>query len=606
MIRKFAERIIQFLNNINLRTKLMLTYSILIVIPMSVLTFIYYNQISKTVEDLVLFSAKQNFEQTISFLDYKISKVIDISNIISVDKNLISILTKDINTYEITEQVRDAHEINAVYLTPYQKENDVYRLRLFVRDELIYSNERVNIFGFRDIKETQWYNDLMSGKQIILWCPPQYFTDDFGKEAKVVSAMRVILDPNNYDRIIGIFSIDILESDVMNIIKNANITEKGTAFLINSNGVIISGSDENHLKAPDIYSLSISPEKTNAQWEETTFNGKRIIIGHKNVKGTDWTLVSIIPYEEILFSSNVLKEKMLLLLSAMIVLAYALAYFMSGLNTKRIGQLIKRMRKAQTGELEIINVPSGKDEVGELIDNFNFMIKKIKVLIEEQYRTGQEIKNAELKALQAQINPHFLYNTLDLINWTAIRNNVPDISSVVQSLAKFYRLSLSKGNDMVLVADELMHVKLYLDIQNRRFENKINVNIDVDEGILNCKILKIILQPIVENSIIHGILEKDDKSGNIHISGKDENGIIVFKITDDGAGMDEKTLNSLLQASTTSDSHGYGVRNINDRIKLRYGEHYGLKYKSEKGKGTEVEIRLPKTFQDNSGLHLPG
>lgn len=118
--------------------------------------------------------------------------------------------------------------------------------------------------------------------------------------------------------------------------------------------------------------------------------------------------------------------------------------------------------------------------------------------------------------------------------------------------------------------------------------------------------MKNILQPIVENSIIHGILEKDDKSGNIHISGKDENGIIVFKITDDGAGMDEKTLNSLLQASTTSDSHGYGVRNINDRIKLRYGEQHGLKYKSEKGKGTEVEIRLPKTFQDNSGLHLPG
>ncbi|HHW23436.1 MAG TPA: sensor histidine kinase [Clostridiaceae bacterium] len=600
MIRELAGRIVQFLNNITLRTKLMLSFSILIAIPMSLLTFIGYNQISMTVENLVLFSVRQNFDQTISFLDYKISKVIDISNIISVDKNLTSILTKDIDTYEIAEQVKDAHEINAIYLTPYQKDNDVYRLRLFVRDELIYSKERVNIFSFNDIKETQWYDSLMARNQKILWCPPQYFVDDFGRKAEVVSAMRVILDPNRYDRIIGIFSIDILESDIRNIIKNANTTEKGVAYLINSNGEIISSSDENALNNLAAYKLKIMPENADDTWEDTVLDGKRIMVVRKNIKGTDWTLVSIIPYEEILSSSNVLKEQMFFLLLAMILVAYALAYFISDLSTKRIGHLIKRMRKAQTGELEIIKAPPGKDEVGELIANFNFMIQRIRILIEEQYRTGQEIKNSELRALQAQINPHFLYNTLDLINWTAIRNNVPDISSVVQSLAKFYKLSLSKGNDIVLVSDELMHVKLYVDIQNRRFENKVNLNIDVDESLLNCRILKIILQPIVENSIIHGILEKEEKSGNINITGREENGDIVFKITDDGVGMDEKTLNSLLQDSTTRESHGYGVRNINDRIKLRYGEAYGLKYKSEPGKGTEVEIRLPKTPSSDS------
>lgn len=594
MIRKLEKKFVQFLNNRKLRTKLMLSYFILIIIPLGLLAFVSYNQVSKTIEGLVLYSAKQNFEQTNSFLEYKISKIIDISDIITVDRNLNNILTKKLEDYEIAEQIKDAQDLNTLYLTPYQKEDDVYRLRLYVRDGVIYSQERINLFSMSDIENSKWYKSLISGKDKILWCPPEYFTGETQDDIRVVSAARIIRDPNYYHRIIGIFRIDMLESTIQSIIKKASITEKGVAYLQNEDGAVVTSSDSGVmevLKADPSFCTALS-KKTN-NWGETMLKGKRILVGSKNLLGTDWTLVSVVPYEEILSSSKAIRNQLLMVLGILATLAYALAYYISGSSTKRIGQLIRRMRKAQQGELEVISAPSSKDEIGELVENFNFMIQKMEILIADQYRTGQEIKSAELKALQAQINPHFLYNTLDLINWTAIRNNVYEISSVVQSLAKFYKLSLSKGKDIVSIADEIMHVQLYVDIQNKRFENRILLHIEVKEEVLEYGILKIILQPIVENSILHGILEKKEKAGNITLTGGLEGDTIVLRVKDDGIGMKEEVLESILNNSATQESHGYGVRNINNRIKLHYGNEYGLSYKSEPGKGTEATMRFP-------------
>ena len=593
MIKKIIYFFTQFPNNFKFRTKLMFSYFILIIIPLGLLTFISYNQVSKTIEKLVLYSAKQNFEQTCSFLDYKIGKIIDISDVIPVDRNLITILTKPLENYEYSEQLRDAQDLNTLYLTPYQNADDVYRLKLYVREEVIYSQEHVNLFSMSDIEDSEWYKQLISRKDKILWCLSSDFAGEDDDNNSIVSAARMIRDPNYYNKIIGIFSIDILEDNLKSIIKKANITQKGVAYLQNSNGAIVTSSDYNMMETMEVdlsYGLTLSKEDN--IWGETILNGKRLLVGSRNIQGTDWVLVSVIPYEEILSSSITIRNQMLLLLLILSTLAYVIAYYTSGSNTKRINRLIKKMRKAQKGDLEIISVPPGKDEIGELMENFNFMIQKIKILIEDQYKSGQEIKSIELKALQAQINPHFLYNTLDLINWTAVKYNVPEISAVVKSLSKFYKLSLSKGKDIVPISDEIEHVKLYVDIQNRRFENKIRLHIAVDDNILGFCVLKIILQPIVENSILHGILEKDDQAGNITITGKLDNGAIILKVSDDGIGMNEEAIKNILN-STSDENHGYGVWNINNRLKLYYGEEYGLVLKSELGKGTETEIRFP-------------
>jgi len=584
--------LMKFINNLNFRTKLMFTYFIFIIIPLGLLTFISYGQVSKTIEGLVLYSAKQNFGQTFSFINYKVGKIIDTSDIISVDRNLTDILTKPLSDYSYSQQIRDAQDLSTLYLTPYQNDEDIYRVRLYVRDELIYAKENVNLFGMSEIKDSQWYKLLVSRKEKLLWCPSYYFKSE-SSDVPVVSAARMIRDPNNYNSIIGVFRIDMDEQDLRDIVKKANITQKGVAYLQNTEGAVITSSDYDAMKKYEVdpaFSIELS-KKENA-WQETTLKGSRLLVGSRKVQGTDWMLVSIIPYEEILSTGNTIRKQMLVLLFVLATAAYIIAYYISGSNTKRISQLIRKMRKAQKGDLELIKVSPSRDEIGELMENFNFMIQKIEVLIKEQYKSGQEIKSAELKALQAQINPHFLYNTLDLINWTAIRNKVPEISSLVQSLSRFYKLSLNKGRDIVPISDEIKHVGLYVDIQNRRFENRIALHVNIDREVLGYYILKTILQPIVENSIMHGILEKEDKSGNINITGTAAAGSVILKVHDDGIGMDKETIDDILNSSP-DENHGYGVMNINNRLRLYYGQEYGLAFRSEPGLGTEVEIRIP-------------
>jgi len=601
MIKGIKKLLIQLSNNLKFRTKLMLSYCIFIILPLGLLTFISNNQVSRTIENLVLYSAKQNFEQTSSFLNYKMSKIINISDIISVDRNLTNILTKPMENYGYAEQIQDAQDLNTLYLSPYQNDEDVYRIRLYVRDELIYSQERVNLFSMADIEDSQWYKLLISRRDKILWCPGSYLAGEAYETANVVSAARIIRDPNYYNRIIGIFRIDMHESNLKEIVGKANATQNGVAYLQNTDGEIIISSDDAKMKA-----FYVDPSFTHdlagidSIWRDTIRNGNRLLVGSKIITGTNWELVTILPYEDILSTGNTIRRQMLILLFVLTTLAYVLAFYISGSNTKRIRHLIKKMRKAQSGDLEVISILTSKDEIGELMENFNFMIHRIKLLIEEQYKSGQELKSVELKALQAQINPHFLYNTLDLINWTAIRYKVPEISSLVQSLSRFYKLSLNKGRDIVPISDEIKHVKLYVDIQNRRFENKIHLHVDIADDILEFSILKTILQPIVENSIMHGILEKDDQSGNISISAAMDHGIILIKVCDDGVGISEESVMDVLNTNP-DESHGYGVGNINSRLQLYYGKNYGLTFTSEPGKGTQVEIRIPAARIEGSG-----
>ncbi|MEG0692509.1 MAG: sensor histidine kinase, partial [Oscillospiraceae bacterium] len=239
----------------------------------------------------------------------------------------------------------------------------------------------------------------------------------------------------------------------------------------------------------------------------------------------------------------------------------------------------------------------GGDEIGQLMNGFNQMMGEINTLIKEKYEYGQQIKGLELKALQAQINPHFLYNSLDLINCIAIQNEVPEIIVMVNSLAKFYKLSLSRGNDVISLRDEFMHSRLYIQIQNMRFENCIQTKWEIDETLLDFGVIKIILQPIIENAIIHGIFERQDKVGTLWISCIKEDKDIFIRVADNGVGMDAETIRNNFTpgppGSVTETRGGYGIRNIQDRLRLIYGESYGLSCQSTLGKGTVVTVRIP-------------
>jgi two-component system sensor histidine kinase YesM len=386
------------------------------------------------------------------------------------------------------------------------------------------------------------------------------------------------------------------------MLENSTTTPLSKAFLINENDEIICYSG--NFKESDIalsrkYSDLFDEAGKYGTWYNIKWDEEKVLIKSKFVANTDWRMVIVIPYIDILSISNKSRNEMLVVILLTSIVAFVLTYIFSYSITKRISQLIKQMKKVETGNFDVRILGYGNDEIGQLQKNFNYLLTKIAMLLDEKYKMGKDLKNTELKALQSQINPHFLYNTLDLINWKSLNKNVPEISRMVQSLAKFYKLSLSNGDEIVTLSNEIEHVCSYMQIQNERLGNRVALIIEIDKSLYRYKVPKIILQPIVENAIFHGIVEKEEGTGVIRISGKLEENILVLVVDDNGVGIPQNRLDHILNQVPDSNGHGYGIKNIQLRIKLHYGDAYGLTYKSKLGVGTRVEIRIPAELGDS-------
>ena len=267
-----------------------------------------------------------------------------------------------------------------------------------------------------------------------------------------------------------------------------------------------------------------------------------------------------------------------------------LGLFFSRLFTRKIEELTRNMDRVNHGSREVTVTSDSGDEVGILIRSFRRMMDEINRLIDEVYVNKLSLKEYELKALQAQINPHFLYNTLSAINWMALKGGQKEISRVTLALSAFYRTALSKGEDMVTVENCIRNMEAYLEIQLVMHDNDFTVEWDVDESIKNEKMPKLLLQPVVENALEHGLDEKEEGERKLKLSFLDMDQEMLIMVQDNGPGMDQEKADTLV----TYQAQGYGLKNVNDRIRLLYGEDYAVRIFSRPGEGTKVEMRFPK------------
>ena len=265
-------------------------------------------------------------------------------------------------------------------------------------------------------------------------------------------------------------------------------------------------------------------------------------------------------------------------------------HIISEFITKRIKKLQKTMKATETGNLGMVIENDSADEIGDLINGYNSMSKRLDETVNEVYQSKIKEKEYEMRALQAQINPHFLYNSLSMINWKALEADQEDISHITLALSTFYRTALNKGKNILLVKDEIANIKSYLDIQLAMHDNSFDVVYDIDDSILKYETLNLILQPLLENAIGHGIDVKTDGRGEIRIEGKENGDFLDFTVSDNGVGMTKTQAAMILSKS----SNGYGVSNVNERIKLYYGEQYAVKIDSTPGVGTKVMLHFPK------------
>lgn len=584
-----------FFKSLNLIQKFLLTYCILILVPLTTLFGYTYTKMSQIIESNILNSTEQAFDQSIDFLTYKFYRIFDISNSLAIDENIVNILRNDPNNYPLSSQIEHLSYLR-LFLSSYEDDSDVSNLSLYVDDNFIYSNDNKNIFRMSSLNNSKAINIINTTNSRFVWGPSSYFNNDnFDSSSEYLSLFKTIKSPENFSKDIGYLRVNFKKSLIEDIINKINSVPNSISYIINSDGIIICSSN-NSASSKYIKDLNkIQNYTINNNFISTSYNSETIYIKSSLINKTDWYLVSILPESSIIAEINTQRFYLFLIViifgGTSIILAF---YFVDSIN-KRLSKVIKGMRCVQSGDLNYYIENDTNDELGELIDSYNYMIGKMSILIEDQYKLGKDVKNAELKALQSQINPHFLYNTLDMINWMSYKKMNKEISLAVKNLAKFYKLSLNKGKDLISIQDEIEHIRLYVNIQNMRYNNRISLRINIDEAINDYLIPKITLQPILENSINHGILGKGEGDGLISILGYSMNSDVILTIADNGIGIKEENLNLLPSNKlTSSKGSGYGLKNIDNRIKLLYGENYGLSFKSVYGQGTTVIIKIPK------------
>ncbi|MBX4259358.1 sensor histidine kinase [Clostridium estertheticum] len=586
-------KIMEKFKDCKIGTKIIIYYFIISVISITLSTFIYQNINKRIMTKKVSEMAVQTLQTIDSNLKLLIYTVNNESKILLSNLKFQNILKNGderfnynsqtaVNRY-LTEFIQSNMSILSVYVF------DNYGNRYFV-DKKVYKS-----FSLNDIKNTYWYDELQKaqGGYIIKLNGGGLFNQ---ADQKFISFIRIINDLES-QKPTGIMVINIPEDAISNSFKN----------ITGNNDVDIMLKDENdndiiHSKELTEYSISEDIKKNlknegkgDHYYFTEKVNGNNYIISYlKN--NLNWTIISKVPFSEISKQSNIYMLVILGMLLLSGIMSFLGLILVSSSITRPIDKLIKSMRAVENGEFKKVSVGTGNDEIAKLKNVYNTMIYKIENLI-EQIMLEQKIKRkAELNVLQAQIKPHFLYNSFDAISCLALEGKNDDVYKIIKALGNFYRTSLSNGREVISVREELETVKSYLTILQIRYENLFVINMDIDDRCDEYKILKLVLQPIVENSIYHGI-KPSRRMGNIFISTSLKNDHVELIVGDDGVGISEDKLNSIRKLNT----EGIGLRGTMERLNIFYNGKSKLEVESKLGFGTKVTIRIPIKQEGNNG-----
>ncbi len=576
--------------------KMIAIYLILVLIFVCTMIYIYYFRSSSIIERQVTQSILQTLNQSQINISNKLNSIADTSNTIFMDERVKEFVGNN-NDNNIPLQIDQAEELKAMF-NNFTKERNDYRIRMFISDKKIFSGENVNFFSVQQIMDKQWYEKIVEAKGRIVWIETHREKYMDTGEVNVLSCARVLKHSYNYDDNDGILLIDLPENNISSILASIDMKGNNDLFVADNNGMVISGTDKSILEKVILTEEEIYDINSGASGiKKVSKNGKEIFLIYQVIDATGWKIVAEIDKADITKTNLIFSNISILIVIVFTFILFAsgiviiFAYVMANMN-KQVKYLVNTIEK---GGIEAIGESAAKVAHGDLTrlekDVFH-MMQRVKKLMDESYEAKIREREAQLKALQAQINPHFLYNTLDSINWMAVKINAPDISFMVNSLARYFRLSLSKGKPIVSIKNELELIHIYLTIQQIRFKSGIQFKLEIEEAVENYNIHKLTLQPIVENAIIHGIQKNKSRSGLLVIEAKKVEEDIIFTITDNGVGMDSETVERVLNNLPDGKEGSYGLYNVNERIKLYFGDGYGIRIHSEKGVGTKVTVRI--------------
>ncbi len=589
-----------FIKRLPLQRKMMLSFALPVVVIAVIGMAVAFQRLYASSRTNIEFSINQTGQQAASFLESYFQTMTDISDLLERNTTI-----RDVVFGESFLAEKTGREEYEEYQRLYSAIEDInigfpsYRIGIFLPDSVRYTANRYHIYPTTELSASDRY--IRIEDQVEKGTPVFSFDSErslSSAENKQYNALTLYRKARGTDEDAFFISKVSINADVIsNILRNASITGDEIAILVDKNGqTMLSPSDvffEEHIDNIE-GDTSAAPGQL---MQMTEIQGIRYYYLLSDViYPSEWRLLLAVPAAVVARQTRQSVFYLLPILMLVILSITVFSYLIARYYNMRLEELATHMQQIQEGNLnaEYKVTPDSGDEFDKIAGGFNYMAERIRGLMQEHYRMGKSVKSSELRALQAQINPHFLYNTLDLVNWMAMDFGTTEIADIAQNLARFYRLSLNRGRSILSIDEEIQHVQAYVNIENFHFSDAIRLDVNAAPETLELGCPNIILQPFVENSIVHGIAEDNTISScNIWINVDKKDDTVVFTIKDDGPGMSAEQAAELENADLNQATKGYGVKNINFRLKLYFGEEYGVHYESSPGCGTTVITRIP-------------
>ena len=563
------KKLLHWFNGIKLRYKLAIFYSLFCFLPVMLLFWLSFLQMRSIIDDKGKMNLQSYLQQSVSSMDRTLDGYNSLSDYIAFDRTLAEVFSMEYGTpYEQYEQL--TQKVDPILRTASYFHGGMQQITIYTDNGMVKHD--TTVAPVSEIEETDWYQKTLEHPGLNWFANYQ--------EETLFSALKRAFSGAREG--VNILYMDVDYQKVFTPYSETLISECGL-YITDQDGKLVfeesrfSGKNQN-------YDLTYSEFLEQRDRGSTDY-----IILCEQSNTTGWTVWL---YQPVGLAGEAMRPIGVMAGVTILICIFAavLAYFItSGMVSSRIERLTHFMQEVQEGSMDMQMESDDRDEIGMLYRGFGSMMKRIRTLINEVYLSKITQKEAELKALQAQINPHFLYNTLSLINWKALAAGEEDISRMTLALSTFYRTALNRGRNVLQVETELSNTRAYLEIQSMLHDGDFDYEIEAQTEILQCESLNLILQPLVENAIHHGIEEKTDGRGKITVRGWKEDNCVWFMVEDNGVGMEQEVADKIL----TMESKGYGVRNVDERIRLCYGEKYAMKVESVVGKGTKMTIHFP-------------
>ena len=563
------KKLLHWFNGIKLRYKLAIFYSMFCFLPVMLLFWLSFLQMRSIIDDKGKMNLQSYLQQSVSSMDRTLDGYNSLSDYIAFDRTLAEVFSMEYGTpYEQYEQL--TQKVDPILRTASYFHGGMQQITIYTDNGMVKHD--TTVAPVSEIEKTDWYQKTLEHPGLNWFANYQ--------EETLFSARKLAFSGARDG--VNILYMDVDYQKLFTPYAETLISECGL-YITDQDGKLVfeesrfSGKNQN-------YDLTYSEFLEQRDRGSTDY-----IILCEQSNTTGWTVWL---YQPVGLAGEAMRPIGVMAGVTILICIFAavLAYFItSGMVSSRIERLTHFMQEVQEGSMDMQMESDDRDEIGMIYRGFGSMMKRIRTLINEVYLSKITQKEAELKALQAQINPHFLYNTLSLINWKALAAGEEDISRMTLALSTFYRTALNRGRNVLQVETELSNTRAYLEIQSMLHDGDFDYEIEAQTEILQCESLNLILQPLVENAIHHGIEEKTDGRGKITVRGWKEDNCVWFMVEDNGVGMEQEVADKIL----TMESKGYGVRNVDERIRLCYGEKYAMKVESVVGKGTKMTIHFP-------------